>query len=92
MVDTPQGYALNESIKSVSKLIADGKLAHGNHLIMTWMMDNTVLRTGHYQQVRLDKDAAKEKIDGPSALVMANARRIAQRPEQPSEDPDLVVA
>jgi phage terminase large subunit-like protein len=92
MVDTPQGFALNESIKSVSKLIADVELAHGNHLIMTWMMDNTVLRTGRNKEVRLDKEAAKEKIDGPSALVMANARRIAQVPEVPAEDPDLVVA
>jgi phage terminase large subunit-like protein len=92
MVDTPQGYALNESIKSVSKLIADIELAHGNNLIMTWMMDNTVLRTGRYKQVRLDKDAAREKIDGPSALVMANARRIAQPPDLQPEDPDLLVA
>jgi phage terminase large subunit-like protein len=78
VVDTPQGFALNESIKNVSKLIADGELAHGNNLIMTWMMDNTVLRNGRNKEVRIDKDAAKEKIDGPSALVMSNARRIAQ--------------
>ncbi len=92
MVDTPQGYALNESIKSLSKVIADGRLAHGNNLIMTWMMDNTVLRHGRNKEVRLDKEAAKEKIDGPSALVMANARRIAQPRELPAEDPDLVTA
>ena len=91
MVDTPQGYALNESIKSVSKLIADVALAHDNHLIMTWMMDNTVLRHGRDGAVRLDKEAAAEKIDGPSALVMANARRIAQMPETPAEDPELVI-
>jgi phage terminase large subunit-like protein len=78
MIDTPQGYALNEAIRSVAKLIADGKLAHGESAILTWMMDNTVLRHGRNQEVRLDKDAAKDKIDGPSALVMANARRIAQ--------------
>lgn len=78
MVDTPQGFALNESIRSVSKLIADVEIAHANNLIMTWMMDNTVLRNGRNKEVRIDKDAAKEKIDGPSALVMANARRIAQ--------------
>jgi phage terminase large subunit-like protein len=92
MVDTPQGFALNESIKSLSKLVADVELAHGNHLIMTWMMDNTVLRSGRNKEVRLDKEAAKEKIDGPSALVMANARRIAQVPEVPAEDPELVTA
>jgi len=78
VVDTPQGFALNESIKNVAKLIADMEIAHGNNLIMTWMMDNTVLRNGRNKEVRIDKDAAKEKIDGPSALVMANARRIAQ--------------
>lgn len=92
MVDTPQGFALNESIKSVSKLISDRELAHGNNLIMTWMMDNTVLRQGRFKQVRLDKEAAKEKIDGPSALVMANARRIAQPPDQHDEDPVLIIA
>jgi len=81
VTDTPQGYALNESIKSLAKVIADGKIAHGNNLILSWMMDNTVLRPGRNKEVRLDKDAAKEKIDGPSALVMANARRIVKVPQ-----------
>jgi phage terminase large subunit-like protein len=77
MIDTPQGYALNEAIRSVSKVIADGQFAHGGHAILTWMMDNAVLRHGRNQEVRLDKDAAKDKIDGAAALVMANARRIS---------------
>jgi phage terminase large subunit-like protein len=92
MIDTPQGFALNESIKSVSKLIADGQLAHGNNLILTWMMDNCVLREGRYKAVRLDKEAAREKIDGPSALVMANARRIATPPQEQAADPIVVSA
>jgi phage terminase large subunit-like protein len=90
MVDTPQGYSLNESIKSVAKLIADLAIVHGNNLIQTWMMDNTVLRTGRNKEVRLDKDAAKDKIDGAAALVMANARRIAQVPEVMADDPELL--
>jgi phage terminase large subunit-like protein len=80
--DVPQGYALNESIRSVSKLIADVRLAHGGNAVQTWMMDNTVLRHGRNKEVRLDKEAAKEKIDGPSALVMANAVRLV-----PAEQP-----
>jgi C4-dicarboxylate-specific signal transduction histidine kinase len=55
-------------------------------------MDNAVLRAGRNQEVRLDKDAAKDKIDGPVALVMANARRIAQLPAVLAEDPELVTA
>jgi phage terminase large subunit-like protein len=89
-IDTPQGYALNESIRSVQKAIADLELAHGKNLIMTWMMDNSVLRHGRNKQVRLDKDAAKDKIDGPSALVIANARRIAQ-PVKKAPDYQMVV-
>lgn len=77
-VDTPQGFALNEAIRSLQKRIVDVAVVHEDNLILTWMMDNSVLRPGRSKQVRLDKDASKEKIDGPSALVMANARRIAQ--------------
>jgi phage terminase large subunit-like protein len=93
MVDTPQGFALNEAIKSVSKLIADVELAHGNNLIMAWMMDNTVLRPGRNKEVRLDKEAAKEKIDGPSALVMARsvAIRQPQTPTYSAEDLAVVL-
>jgi len=83
VLDTPQGYALNESIRSVQKLIVEGAILHGDNLVMTWQMDNAVLRPGRFKQVRLDKEVAKDKIDGPSALVMANARRIAQPVVQP---------
>jgi phage terminase large subunit-like protein len=63
-------------------MIADGTIAHGDNRLMTWMMSNTVLRYGRNQEVRIDKEHAKEKIDGPAALVMANARRIV-RPADP---------
>jgi phage terminase large subunit-like protein len=82
-VDCPQGFALNESIQSIAKLVADGALRHGDHAILSWMMDNTVLRAGRNREVRLDKEAAKDKIDGVAALVMANARRLVQ-PDAPS--------
>jgi phage terminase large subunit-like protein len=71
MVDQPQGYALNESIRSVAKLIADAALVYDpTDLILPWMMDNTVLRAGPNKQVRVDKEAAREKIDGAVALVI----------------------
>jgi len=90
MVDTHQGFALNEAIVSLSKRIADLELAHGNNLIMTWMMDNTVLRPGRNKVVRLDKEAAKEKIDGPSALVMA-LDRVVRQPKQQAVTADEAV-
>lgn len=84
MVDTPQGFALNEAIRRLSTLIAEVELAHQNHAILTWMADNTVIRTGRNREVRIDKDAAKEKIDGIAALVMALSRLIAQEPQSES--------
>lgn len=93
VIDTPQGFALNESIKSFSKLIADASIVcDPEDLIFPWMLDNTVLRSGRNKEVRIDKDAAKEKIDGPAAAVMANARRIAQFVSGPADDPVLVTA
>ena len=82
VVDTAQGFGLNESIKSLSKAIADGIVRHGGNRLLTWQMDNAVLRAGRNGEQRLDKENSREKIDGPSAIVMANARRIAQ-PEPP---------
>src|SRR4029077_8140240 len=65
VIDTPQGYALNESIRSVQKLIVEGAIVHGNILVMSWQIDNAVLRRGRFKQVHLDKEVAKDKIDGP---------------------------
>jgi phage terminase large subunit-like protein len=91
VVDTLQGYALNEAIKSLAKAIADGAIRHGHNKILSWMMDNTVLRTGRNQEQRLDKQVSKEKIDGAVALVMANARRIARPPEPPAPDYQIMI-
>lgn len=77
-VDTPQGFALNEAIKRVAEWIVSGVLCHGGHPILTWMAANAVAQYGRNGEVRLDKAAAKEKIDGISALVMAASRLIAQ--------------
>jgi phage terminase large subunit-like protein len=80
VVDTPQGFGLNESVQSIAKAIADGLVRHGNHPVLTFHMANAVLRVGRNQEVRLDKESAQDKIDGAVALTMANARRIAQPP------------
>lgn len=84
MVNTPQGFQLNEAIKRKSELIAEGQLCHGNHAILTWMAGNYVVRHGTKGDVRPDKQKAGEKIDGQVALDMAIGRWIPQEMEQPS--------
>jgi phage terminase large subunit-like protein len=45
------------------------------------MAGNAVGKYGRNGEVRLDKAAAKDKIDGIVALVMAASRAIAQPPK-----------
>jgi len=80
MVDTPQGFQLNEAIRKVASWVTTGALAHNGHAVLGWMADNTVVTTGRYNELRLDKVRAKEKIDGIAALVMAASRAIVQQP------------
>jgi phage terminase large subunit-like protein len=80
MVDTPQGFQLTEAIRKVSEWVTTGRLCHQRHAVLGWMADNTVVATGRAGDVRLDKQHAKEKIDGIAALVMAASRAIVQTP------------
>lgn len=73
-VDQPQGFYLNEAIRFWSAKMQAGQLCHGGDPILAWMADNAVTREGRNKDVRLDKEASKEKIDGLVAMTMACAR------------------
>jgi phage terminase large subunit-like protein len=77
MVDVPQGFGLNEGIKATQADVAAGRLVHGGHRVLAWMADNAVVRQGRQGEVRLDKEASRDKIDGVVALAMARMRLIA---------------
>jgi phage terminase large subunit-like protein len=80
MVDQPQGFFLNESLKNLSDLVVDGKLLHDGNPVMDFCAGNAVVRKGPEERIRLDKDKASDKIDGISALANANAAAITMRP------------
>lgn len=81
MVDTPQGFQLNEAIRKVLEWVTLGTLCHHGHAILGWMADNTVVVTGRQGELRLDKIRSKDKIDGIAALVMAAARTLRETSE-----------
>jgi phage terminase large subunit-like protein len=81
MVDTPQGFQLTESINKLQELIKAARLAHGGDSVLSWMASNVELRHGRDKQVRIDKEASGDKIDGISALVMAISRWIVEAPD-----------
>jgi phage terminase large subunit-like protein len=82
MVNTPQGYQLTEAIRLKLERIATGHLCHGNNIILTWMADNYVVRTGTRGEMRPDKDKAADKIDGQVALDML-CDLIVRQPKAP---------
>lgn len=76
MVDTPQGFQLNEAIRATSADVVRGALCHGGDPILGWMADNVVVIVGRNGELRIDKQRSKEKIDGIAAVVMAKSRAI----------------
>jgi len=63
--------------KELMRLTLDGKIAHGGHPVLRWMMDNIFVRTDPAGNIKPDKEKSSEKIDGAVALIMALDR--AQR-------------
>ena len=91
MVNTPQGFMLNEAIRKKLELIATGGLLHGDDRILTWMASNYVLRHGLKGDVRPDKDKAGDKIDGQVALDMAIDRLVRRPIVQPPQFQMLIL-
>jgi phage terminase large subunit-like protein len=85
MIDTAQGFPLNEALVKLFALIAEGKLCHPRNPVLDWMAGNCVTVNGRLGEVRLAKERAADKIDGISALAMALDRvvRMPVRSAQP---------
>ena len=93
MVDTPQGYELNEALQKLAGLVIDGLLCHDSHPILTWMANNAMVRHGQRQDIRLDKaKTGDKKIDGIAALTMALSRAIVHPGASVYESRGLVTA
>lgn len=82
MVNTPQGFQLNEALRRLFELVVEGNLCHGDDPVLSWMAANFVIRHGTKGDIRPDKDKAAEKIDGVVALTMA-LDRVVRGPHEP---------
>ena len=78
MVDCPQGFQLNEATVRLQELVAEKRLVHDGDPVLAWMASNLVTRTGRYGEIRPDKDAAPDKVDGIVALIMGLQRAIVE--------------
>lgn len=72
MVGVGQGYgSLSAPLKETLRLVLVKRLIHGGNPVMRWMIDNLAVAMDPTGNVKPDKAAAADKIDGVSALVTA---------------------
>jgi phage terminase large subunit-like protein len=90
MVNTGQGFQLNEAIRKKLELVQTGALCHGNDPVLSWMAGNYVIKHGTRGEVRPAKDRASEKIDGQVALDMA-LDRIVRRPVEAAKQYQMLI-
>lgn len=72
-----QGFKdMSPPTKELMKLVLEGKLAHGGHPVLRWMMDNIFIRSNPAGNIKADKEKSTEKIDGALATIMGLDRAI----------------
>ena len=72
-----QGYASMKSpCKRWEELVLDGLIDHGGNPVMRWMVENCIVTRDAAGNMKPDKEASGEKIDGVVAGLMALARRM----------------
>lgn len=77
MVEHRQGFkSMSPPTKELLKMVLGGELAHGGHKVLRWCADNLVVKIDAAENVKPEKDKARERIDGIVALIMALGRAI----------------
>jgi phage terminase large subunit-like protein len=72
MVAIGQGFAaLSAPLKEMLRLTLVGRLKHGGNPVARWMVDNLAVAMDRHGNVKPDKAAAADKIDGVAAAVNA---------------------
>jgi len=77
MVEHRQGFkSMSPPMKDLYKMVLGCELAHGGNPVLRWNADNLVVKTDAAENIKPEKDKAKERIDGVVALVMALGRAL----------------
>jgi phage terminase large subunit-like protein len=72
-----QGFKdMSPPAKELLRLTMDGKIAHGGHPALRWMVDNIHVRTDPAGNIKPDKERSTERIDGAVAAIMALDRAL----------------
>ncbi|MCJ8139574.1 terminase large subunit [Falsirhodobacter halotolerans] len=75
---------MNEPMRAMDALIAEGRMYHDGDPAFTWMLSNVVNGTRTSDLHRPAKERGENKIDGPVARIMALGRWLIDEDEGPS--------
>lgn len=77
MVEVRQGYqTLSEPSKAFEARVVARTLRHMGHPVLRWMVSNVAVREDPAGNIKPDKSASTERIDGVAAAIMALSRLI----------------
>jgi phage terminase large subunit-like protein len=87
MVAWGQGYAsMGPAIDAFERAVLESKLVHPSSPVLNWNIQNAVSIMDAAGNRKIDKDAARFRIDGAVALAMALGLRAKDRASQPVFD------
>jgi phage terminase large subunit-like protein len=79
MVEIIQGIkTLSEPTKHFRESVLSGKVIHDGNPVLTWAMSNAVTRQDHNENIMLDKQKARQRIDPVAALMNAHVRAMVR--------------
>ena len=82
-----QGYRdMAPAVDALERQVAERRLRHGNHPILTWCVSNAVVTFDPAGNRKLDKSRATGRIDGAVALAMA-LHAMEMKPEAEAWEP-----
>jgi phage terminase large subunit-like protein len=82
VVGVGQGYAsMTMPCKALEAAVVARRLEHGNHPVLRWMASNVAAQRDAADNVKPDKEASSEKIDGIAATLDALARALVHQPQ-----------
>lgn len=85
MVEMRQGHAtLGAPTKELERLVFAGRIEHGGHPVMAWMMGHCTVRFDVNLNYVPDKKSSLDKIDGAVAAVMGIGLALGEEVEAPS--------
>lgn len=75
VIAIPQGIpTLGIPTKDFRAKAYDSKIIHDNNPVLSWAMNNAVVRKDHNENIMLDKSKAVQRIDPVAALITAHVR------------------